>query len=208
VPDPREVVAHGYDQIADRYLEWSADYSVRRIWLDKAMALVPLPTYALDLGCGAGLPVAQWLEQSGYQVTGVDGSASQIQRAREYLPSATCRQADMSTIALPPASFDLIVSTYAITHVPRGLHADLFARIRTWLRPGGIFMASLGTGDADNWTGEWLGTEMFFSHFDAETNLQLVTEAGFEIVEHEVVTELEDGDTPVSFLWLIAGNPG
>lgn len=92
---------------------------------------------------------------------------------------------------------------YSITHVPRDSHAALLRRMQGWLRPGGLFLASLGGGDSPDWTGEWLGTEMYFSHFDAETNLRMLVEAGFALDLSDIVSEDEDGG-PVSFLWVLA----
>jgi hypothetical protein len=48
---------------------------------------------------------------------------------------------------------------------------------------------------------------MFFSHFDAGTNLRLVTESGFDVARQEVVAEDEDGE-PASFLWVLARRAG
>lgn len=200
---PHETVKRGYDQIADRYLAWSADHGVRLRWLSELRATLPPPARVLDLGCGAGLPVARWLVDAGYDLTGIDGSTAQIARARRNVSEGDFRVADMTDVELDPDSFDAVVAMYAITHVPRAKHAALLQRIHSWLRPGGMLLASLGAGDLPEWTGEWLGVEMFFSHFDADTNLRLVAETGFEIERGEVVPEDEAGE-PVSFLWVLA----
>jgi hypothetical protein len=44
---------------------------------------------------------------------------------------------------------------------------------------------------------------MFFSHFDARTNRDMVERAGFEILDAEVLAEDEDGTT-VEVLWVVA----
>jgi SAM-dependent methyltransferase len=201
--DPRLIVARGYDDIADRYLAWSTDHSARVRWLDELHRALPPPARILDLGCGAGVPVARWLVDASYDVVGIDGSTAQIERARASIPRGDFMVADMTTIALESASFDGVVAMYSITHVPRDSHAALFSRILGWLRPGGLFVASLGAGDSPDWTGEWLGTEMYFSHFDADTNVRLVTEAGFVIHMQELMPEDEGGE-PVNFLWMLA----
>ncbi|MDQ2682213.1 MAG: class I SAM-dependent methyltransferase, partial [Chloroflexota bacterium] len=175
---PEETVARGYDRIADRYLTWSSDHSVRLRWLVEFAAALPTPAGVLDLGCGAGVPVARWLVDAGYEVTGIDLSSEQIARATANVPEATFRVGSMTGASFDHGMFDGIVSTYAITHVPREQHAGLLRRVHEWLRPDGVFMASLGAGDSPDWTGEWLGAEMVFSHFDAETNLGLLTGAG------------------------------
>lgn len=204
--DPCQTVAHGYDEIADRYLAWSTDHAVRLGWLAELRRALPPPARILDLGCGAGVPVARWLADAGYDVVGIDGSVAQIERARANVPQGQFRVADMMTVEVEPGSFDGVVAMYSITHVPRDSHAALFRRIHDTLRPGGLLLASLGGGDSPDWTGEWLGTEMYFSHYDAETNLRLLAETGFAVEQSEVVAEDEDGNQ-VSFLWVIAGRP-
>ncbi|HEY8801349.1 MAG TPA: methyltransferase domain-containing protein, partial [Candidatus Limnocylindrales bacterium] len=124
------------------------------------------------------------------------------------VPSATFVQADVTTLALPPASVDAVVAFYSLTHVPRAEHAALFERIRSWLRPGGLFLASLGVENApDEIEPDWLGVDMFFSHFSARVNRRLVAEAGFVVERADVVAEPEDRHD-ARFLWVVARTPG
>ena len=50
-------------------------------------------------------------------------------------------------------------------------------------------MASLGADKPGDWKGDWLGVEMFFSDFCAETNEQLIRNAGLAIEEARVVEQ-------------------
>ena len=52
--------------------------------------------------------------------------------------------ADMVSVSFPIASFAAVTAFYSITHVRRAEHAAMFKRIAKWLKPGGIFLASLG----------------------------------------------------------------
>ena len=65
-------------------------------------------------------------------------------------------------------------------HVPREEQPALLGRILGWLKPGGLFLASMSHVGGEDRTDEWLGVEMFFSGFDAETNRRLIRQAGFE----------------------------
>jgi hypothetical protein len=87
--------------------------------------------------------------------------------------------------------------------VPRELLGSLFGRIRSWLRDGGLFLASLGIGDTDDWVGEWLGATMFFSSWPAERNSRLLREAGFELERDEVVA-IREPEREVQFQWVLA----
>jgi cyclopropane fatty-acyl-phospholipid synthase-like methyltransferase len=107
----------------------------------------------------------------------------------------------MTAVDLPARSFDAVAAFYSITHVPRGEHEDLLRRIAGWLKPDGLMVASLGADSLSDWRGEWLGTEMFFSHYDSETNVALLRDAGFAIDRAEV---MDQDDEQARFLWVIA----
>ena len=206
--DPKRVVVDGYDRIADRYLDWSAlrPSAARLRGLAMADAAIPAGAEVLELGCGAGVPMSAALAR-GRQLTGVDLSAEQIRRARRNVPGATFLQADLATLDRPAASLDAVVAFYSLTHVPRDEHAALFSRIRSWLRPGGVFLASLGVEDepGDVEAG-WLGVDMYFSHFSARVNRRLVEDAGLVVEWADVLTEPEDR-FDARFLWILARAP-
>jgi SAM-dependent methyltransferase len=172
---PKRLVAMGYDKIAKEYLARYSSSSVRDRWLSQLAMLVAPRGRAriLDLGCGAGIPLTRHLTLLGDYVLGVDASARQIGLARRNAPLADFIHADMTTIDLPAASFDAVAAFYSITHVPRREHAGLFKQIAEWLRPGGVLVGSLGAAALPDWQGEWMGTEMFFSHYDADTYTKL-----------------------------------
>ncbi len=202
--DPRtQLVADTYDTIADRFDAWRDEIvgDPRRAWLEALVARVPEGVSVLELGCGAGVADTRFLAER-FAVTGVDISAEQITRARANVPEATFVHADFTEIGFPPASFAAVASFYAFNHVPRELLAELFARIHSWLVPGGYLLAALGAGDTPGWTGEWLGTTTFFSSFPPEVNRELLREAGFALELDEAVTFREpEGD--VTFHWIL-----
>ena len=206
--DSRKIVADGYDAIAERYYEWSdaRPSATRRRWLTRALALIPAGTDVLDLGCGAGVPMTRALAV-GRHVTGVDISARQVELARAAVPEATFIHADMSVLDRAPASLDAVVAFYSLTHVPRANLPRLLVAIHGWLRPGGIFIASMGAQDApDAVEADWLGAPMFFSHHGAKKNRALVRAAGFELEEAAVEEEPEDRHAAL-FLWVVARRP-
>jgi SAM-dependent methyltransferase len=208
VNDPRtDLVRRAYDAMGDGFAEWRHRIvgDPRRAWEEELVSRLEDGARVLELGCGSGVPDTQRLAAR-FQVTGVDISERQVQRARLAVPDAQFIQADFTALELEPSSFDAVVSFYAFNHVPRELLAPTFARIHRWLAPGGYLMTALGTGDTDAWTGEWLGAPTFFSSFPSETNTRLVREAGFEILRDELVTFREpQGDA--TFQWVLAAAP-
>lgn len=206
--DPKRLVAAGYDAIAERYLEWSAlrPSAVRLHYLERAIELIPPGADVLELGCGAGIPMTRALAAD-RRVTGVDISATQIELARKNVPAATFIEEDMTSLEFPPASFDAVVAFYSLTHVPRNEHPALLQRIREWLRPGGVFLASMGAdASPDEVEDDWLGVPMFFSHFGARRNRHMIEDAGLIVEDARIEIEPEDRHD-ARFLWIVARAP-
>jgi SAM-dependent methyltransferase len=202
--DPRtRIVADGYDLMGATFAEWR-DRIVgdpRRAWEDELTSRLPDGARVLELGCGSGVPDTRRLAAR-FDVTGVDISPGQIERARAAVPEAAFLCADFTALELPAGSVDAVVAFYSFNHVPRDLLAGLFRRIHTWLVPGGLFMSALGTGDEESWVGEFLGAPMFFSSFPPETNRSLLGDAGFELLRDEVVT-FEEPEGDATFQWIL-----
>ncbi|MDX2938418.1 class I SAM-dependent methyltransferase [Streptomyces ipomoeae] len=126
---------------------------------------------------------------------GIDISEVQVQRARERVPQAEFIQVDATTASFDDASFDAVVSLYALIHIPLAEQPPLLHKVAAWLRPGGWLVATTGhrawTGVDTNWLGG--GTPMWWSHADAATNRAWMTQAGLTVEREEFVPEGEDG---------------
>lgn len=143
--DPKRIVAQGYDNIADQHSQWASHTRTEERAYYTSLLLERLPRGAsvLELGCGVGIPTTRALAQQ-LTVTGVDLSERHVNLARQNVPAANFLHADMTTLDFPPASFDAVAAFYSIIHVPRSEHPQLLASITAWLKPGGLFVASMG----------------------------------------------------------------
>jgi cyclopropane fatty-acyl-phospholipid synthase-like methyltransferase len=207
VTDPRtQLVGAGYDQIADHFLEWGdrVEGDQRARWRRELTERLPDGARILELGCGAGIRDTKLLAER-FRVTGVDISGEQVDRARANVPSAEFVQSDFTQLDLAPSSFEAVAAFYSFNHVPRDLLGDLLARVHSWLVPAGLFLTALGTSDTESWTGEWLGTTMFFSSFPPEANRHLLVDAGFVLLLDEIVTMIEpEPDGEGQWHWVLA----
>ncbi len=86
--------------------------------------------------------------------------------------------------------------------IPRKEHKTILSRIHKWLRMGGYLLISIEAGDYDDVTGEWLGVLMILSCFDPETMKQMVNEVGFDLLETDIETQVENGKE-IPYLWLL-----
>ena len=203
----RRTVESGYDLMAEQYLATkNREDPLALTALEDLASLLPRDAAVLDLGCGAGVPVTRWLSDKGFAVTGVDVSARQLDLARDYVPEATFIKADMTEVTFAPGSLDAVVAFHSIIHVPRTEHPALLGRIHRWLRPEGIFLATMtltdDEGRDDDWEG-W-GAPMVWSHYDGDTNVAMLREAGFGIRYAEPRTGGGTGDESETWLWVLA----
>jgi SAM-dependent methyltransferase len=200
------LVAHSYDAVAPRYARWAARIdSPVGAWLQRLVDRLPAAARVLDLGCGNGIPVARTLVDAGHEVIGVDASRTQVGLARRNVPEADLVRADALDVEFPPASFDAVASTFVFGHIPRAEQPVLLDRIRRWLRPGGLLLLTMATGDTeDELDPDWHGAPTFWASFDPETNAELVARAGFEVAETRVVAQDEPGHGVSRFQWFLA----
>jgi ubiquinone/menaquinone biosynthesis C-methylase UbiE len=195
--DPHVVVASGYDRIAERYAAEIAEArgTHYREFLDRCLALIPEGGRVLDVGCGAGIVAAEIARRA--RVIGVDISSSHVELARERVPTGSFVLADMTRLEFRPASFDAIAAFWSVIHVRRDLHPALLTRMHEWLLPGGMLFGTFGSGDNPEEHEDFFGAPMYWSHFDADTNRQLIADAGFRVVQADV-----DEDQDEQHLWV------
>jgi ubiquinone/menaquinone biosynthesis C-methylase UbiE len=197
--EAKEVVRRGWDQVSTIYRPPSCSLDAfghsfldYEDWLHPLVQHLPRNSAVLDLGCGCGIPVARELSQH-FQVTGVDISDVQINRARALVPAARFLPADMTRIQFPAQVFAGITCLYALIHVPLSEQRGLMGRVYDWLVPGGLVLLTTGetawTGTEENWLGS--GASMYWSHADSESYARWLGEIGFEILERRRIPEGE-----------------
>ena len=96
----KQLVEKSYDRCAAAYE--AARRGTAHPELGLLIDRLPEDAHLLDLGCGAGVPVAQTLAYH-FAVTGVDISGEQVRRARNNVPIARFIHSDIMALEFPPA---------------------------------------------------------------------------------------------------------
>jgi len=191
------IVRDGYDKIASLYHADRLSFDISDM-LRTFMETVQSEGHILDAGCGAGVPVAKTLADNGFQVTGIDISEGMLRLARKHVPKARFLQQDMTKLSFNDCLFDGIISTFAIIHVPKVLHGDVFHHFYRILKPGGTLFVSVGVNEWED-THEFYGAQMFWSHFEKDTSCELVSKVGFGILWQSVVETRDE-----QHYWILA----
>ncbi len=136
-----EAAAEGWDRRRSRRLG-------ERGWLDRFRALVPAGAPVLDLGCGAGEPIAEYLIAAGHPLVGLDFAAPMLAIARARFPAAEWRLGDMRTLALG-RRFGGIVAWDSFFHLTPAEQRAMFPRFAAHLAPGGALLFTAGPDAAE-----------------------------------------------------------
>ncbi len=202
--DPKDIVEQGYDRIGEEYERWSTKGTdpARERYLKVLLEGLPKGAQVLDLGCGSGALATRRLSER-FQITGVELSSRMVELAQRNIPTATFVRADMASVEFPPELFDGVCAFYSLTHLPQKELPILLRRVARWLKPGGLFVASMGSGEdpgsvEDEWVG---GVPMYFAGHAVQTNEELVEEAGLRVVSARTEAVREAGALP-SCGWL------
>ena len=163
-------------------------------YVDRILEGLPAGAKVLDLGCGTGEPVARYVVERGFRVTGIDESEQMLKFARQTIPEADLIHADMVTVALAD-TFDAAVAWDSMFHVERKHHAAIYRNVASCLETGARVLFSVGGPESETddpekpgegFTSEMFGHTFFYSGWPLNVARKLIEAAGFEIELWEV----------------------
>ena len=155
------------NQTLNYYAENAADFAASTVNVDfsatqeRFLSMLPAGASILDFGCGSGRDTKAFLAR-GYRVTAVDGSPELCRIASAYtgIPVRQMLFAELGDVN----AYDGIWACASILHVPSAELPDVFRRMITALKPGGIIYTSFKYGTFE---GERNGR--LFTDFTEET---------------------------------------
>ena len=137
----------------------------------------------LDVGCGEGVFLALMRER-GWQAVGVELGEESARIAREER-GLDVRTGDLFSLDAEPSSFDAVVMSHVLEHLPDPVGA--LARVRELLEPGGMLMLSLPNYRClesrvfrGNWFPWCLPPHLY--HFDVRSVRMALERVGLEVV--------------------------
>jgi SAM-dependent methyltransferase len=169
--------------------------------IDRFIAALPPGGSVLDIGCGAGAPVACHLLEQGLRVTGSDSSAALIGLCRERYPAGEWIVADMRVLNLG-RTFNGLVAWWSLFHLPPDSQRAMFPVFARHAAPGGLLLFNGGDRQGEA-IGEWCGEPLYHSSLAAAEYDALLDAHGFDLLHH-APNDPDCGDTS----WRLARRRG
>jgi SAM-dependent methyltransferase len=166
-----------YDRNARAWDEGRSLVLREQAWLDRLLSGLQSPGDVLDLGCGAGRPLGSYVAGLGHRLTGIDGSAKMIARARENVPRATWLVMDMRDLHFD-ARFDAVFSWDGFFHLSPDEQRLALPAIAGLVRSGGSLLLTVGEREGEV-TGTVAGEQVFHGSLSVDEYRELLEGAGF-----------------------------
>lgn len=154
---------------------------IERAWLDRFLAVVPPGMPVLDLGCGAGEPIARYLIESGHDVWGADFAEPMLAIARERFPPARWVHADMRTLDLG-RTFGGIVGWDSFFHLTMDEQRAVIPLLARHLSPGGALLLTVGPGEGEV-TGTVEGETVYHASLSPAEYARLLEREGLAVAD-------------------------
>lgn len=173
-----------FDSVGPAYEDAFATCTEQQASVDWLARNLPSGATVLDIGCGTGRPVCSTLAAAGHSVLGIDISQAMIDAARNNVPAATFEKADIKTYTPKDAgSYDAITVYFSlIASVTQQDIKDTFAKIHTWLKPGGIFVFGTVPISGESLDIYWMGRPITVSSVSQDEALEALKTIGFEVL--------------------------
>jgi SAM-dependent methyltransferase len=168
-----EAHARAFDRDRGRSLMESA-------YLEEIVAAIKPNARVLDLGCGAGDPIARFFIERGFDLTGVDAAPAMIAISKERFPDAKWVVADMRGIVLP-LCFDAVIAWDSFFHLNRDEQRAMFAVFAKHVTPGGVLLFTAGPRDGEV-SGYLYGNELYHASLAPDEYRTLLAASGFEVL--------------------------
>ncbi|MEO0983016.1 MAG: class I SAM-dependent methyltransferase [Pseudomonadota bacterium] len=183
-----------YEQRAAAFDRFRPRGLAERPYLDLVLgACDASPGRLLDLGCGAGEPIAAYFIDQGWQVTGVDFAAPMIEICKERFPDHDWRLDDMRGLDLG-RTFNGIIAWDSFFHLGRDEQRAMFPVFASHLEPDGVVVFSSGDKDGDNVVGAIMDIPVYHASLDSSEYAAQLSKAGFDVIR-QVIEEPSTGRT-------------
>lgn len=137
----------------------------------------------LDLGCGAGEPIARFFIERGFELTGVDAAPEMLVMCRERFPHAIWVEANMRGLVLP-VQFDAVVAWDSFFHLARDEQRAMFPTFAKHVARNGLLLFTSGPRDGEV-LGDLYGNPLYHASLAPAEYGSLLQSSGFLVLHYQ-----------------------
>lgn len=182
------------------YQTYAADFDrsrsralVEKHWLDRFLVHLPPKASVLDIGCGAGEPIARYCIENGHEVTGIDASPALISLCRERFPGHRWHVQDMRDMRLD-SHFDGLIAWHSLFHLTPDDQQIVLQRCMRLAAEEAVLMFTAGP-DRRETPGRFCGQRLYHASLAFEEYRVILAGGGFQIIAHEIKDQSCGGAT-------------
>lgn len=185
-----------YDEVSEWFNENRSKHLIELKYLQELLSHLPENSEILDLGCGTGKPIMEYLLSQDYRVTGVDASWKMLEIAKSNFPNNEFYLMDMRSLKIE-RKFDAIIAWHSFFHLPVDDQEKLIPRLSNLLNPNGLFLFTSGPENGISW-GKINGQDLFHASMSESQYKNLLQNNNFKVIKHVVQDPMCGGAT----VWL------
>lgn len=197
----RKDVYKVYNKIAHWFAENRSTDLKEKNYLDQMLNLLPSDGTILDLGCGTGKPIFEYLISKDIRTIGVDASKTMLDIAKVNFPGETFILQDMRLLDLN-RKFDAIIAWHSFFHLPAVDQPKMFELFEKHLNPNGILLFTSGPEQGEAW-GMNGGEHLYHASLNTSDYEDLLAKHKFKILQHFV----EDPNCGHATVWMAQYTP-
>ncbi|KTD35678.1 methyltransferase [Legionella moravica] len=176
-------------QIYDEIIDWfdnarTKDLNMEKSYLNLIQKHLPLNSKILDVGCGTGEPLAQFLINAGYILTGIDASKRMIERCKQKFPKGKWLLADMRTLDLNE-QFHAVIAWHSFFHLSHEDQRCTLKLLASYVHQNGLFIFTSGPEYGEVWSDNG-GHDLYHASLSTEEYQQLLIDNNFKILVHKI----------------------
>jgi SAM-dependent methyltransferase len=143
---------------------------------------LPVGGAILDIGCGSAEPIARYIIEAGYVLTGADSSPRMVGLCKARFPSHSWLVADMRNLSLDKR-FDGLLAWDSFFHLTPDDQRKMFPVFLAHAAPRAALLFTSGPGHGEA-IGTYRGEPLYHGSLDAAEYRMLIDRHGFEVVAH------------------------
>ncbi|KTD50865.1 class I SAM-dependent methyltransferase [Legionella quateirensis] len=186
-------------QVYDEIIYWfddnrSKDLNMEKFYLNFIQKYLKPKDKILDVGCGTGEPIAQFLITEGYDVTGIDASSKMIDLCKKRFPKNKWILADMRTLDLKEL-FHAVIAWHSLFHLPHDDQRMTLRLLASYVNHNGLLIFTSGPEYDEVWSDNG-GYDLYHASLSTEEYKQILIDNNFKVLAHKI-RDPECGDATV-----------